>query len=197
MQLSLRVVTPPVLEPVTIEEARTQARVTSSDEDESLTSYILAARMKSEIRTHRALITQTLEMRLDAFPRWEINVPRPPLQSVTSITYVDTGGVTQTLSSTLYRTDIRSEPGRITPAYGQIWPRARPVTGAVTITFVAGFGDDPEDVPELIRRAMLLMITDMREYRSDRDSPVGGSLATPVSSVAEVLLDSCASAWVG
>lgn len=69
-----------------------------------------------------------------------IVLPIPPVQSISSIQYVDTSGATQTLSSANYILDSNSEPARITPAYGLSWPDTRVQVGAVTVTFVAGYG---------------------------------------------------------
>lgn len=77
--------------------------------------------------------------------RWltSIRIPVPPLQSVTSLTYVDTNGVTQTLDPSLYIVDANSETGRITPAFSTPWPYTRSVINAVNITFVAGYAYNP------------------------------------------------------
>ena len=52
----------------------------------------------------RALLTQTWDMYLDEFPcAGEIIIPLSPLQSVTSVSYVDQHGATQTWASANYR----------------------------------------------------------------------------------------------
>ena len=77
---------------------------------------------------------------------------------MTSIQYVDDAGDTQTLSTSLYQVDTKSQPGRIIPAYGESWPTVRSDTlNAVTVNFVAGYGDDPEDVPAGLRHAVKLI----------------------------------------
>ena len=120
--------------------------------------------------THRAFITTTMELLLDGFPppfnggqsppndsrSTTIHLPRSPVQSVTSVQYVDTAGDTQTLAASKYRVDTKSLVPRITPAYGEVWPPTHPVTNAVTITLVAGYGDDPSDVPEPLKHAIKL-----------------------------------------
>ena len=115
------------------------APTANTTNDPMITSLIKSARVRAESMTRRALITQTLDLKLDFFQN-EIHVPRPTLQSVTSITYVDTDGATQTLSAADYLVDAISEPARITPAYGVTWPSTRSQTNAVTVRFVAGYG---------------------------------------------------------
>lgn len=113
---------------------------TNTTDDPDLTRLIIGARHAAERKTRCALITQTWDLSLDGFPSWELRIPKPPLQSVTSITYVDTDGTTQTLAASAYTVDIKSQPGRITPAYGLVWPVTRYQVNAVTVRFVCGFG---------------------------------------------------------
>lgn len=72
--------------------------------------------------------------------RNQIVLPLPPVQSVSSITYLDEAGNSQTLSPSNYIVDTASEPARIMPAFNLSWPSTRIQPGAVTITFVAGYG---------------------------------------------------------
>lgn len=66
--------------------------------------------------------------------------PRAPLQSVTSITYADVSGNAQVMPPSNYVVTTGA-PGRVAPAFGQIWPVTLPVIGAVTYRVVAGAGD--------------------------------------------------------
>lgn len=116
------------------------APATNTTADPDLTRLIIGARRAAERKTHCKLITQTWDYSLDAFPGWELRVPNPPLQSVTSITYVDSDGASQTLAASSYTVDIKSQPARITPAYGLVWPVTRAQVNAVTVRFVCGFG---------------------------------------------------------
>lgn len=161
----------PTLEPLTLQEAKDHLRVETTDEDSLIEPWIAAVTEHVEGRDGwlgRVLLTQTWEWRLDRFPigaATPLKVPLPPLQSVTSIQYVDTAGATQTWSSALYTVDSSSEPGRIVPAFGETYPLTQAVIDAVTVTFVAGYGEDPQDVPGPIRSAMLLMIGDLFRFR--------------------------------
>jgi uncharacterized phiE125 gp8 family phage protein len=157
----------PFTEVVTVSELKTHCRIDVSDEDTYLEAIILAARQYAENYTWRAFMTQTWRATYDCFP-CVIEVPRPPLQSVTSITYVDDAGDTQTLSASLYQVDTKSQPGRIIPAYGESWPTIRSDTlNAVTVNFVAGYGDDPEDVPAGLRHAVKFLAGHFYENREN------------------------------
>lgn len=156
--MALSLTTGPASEPISLTEAKAQLRLEISADDDLVTDLIQGAREAVEDITKRQLITATWKLTLDAFPA-EIVLPLPPLQSVSSIKYYDTDGNQQTLSSSLYSVDTQSQPGRITPAYGESWPDTRTINNAVEVNFVAGYGDAGSDVPMKIRQAMLLYIT--------------------------------------
>jgi uncharacterized phiE125 gp8 family phage protein len=143
--MGLTLITPPDGEPVVATEAIDHLRLEADTEEDALiASLVTSAREIIETQTGRALITQTWELTLDRFPcgtvgygaSWvrttQIQLPKPPIQSVTSVKYIDTDGVLQTLASTEYTVDTTSMRGRIVPAWGKVWPSTRDVINAVT-----------------------------------------------------------------
>lgn len=160
--MSLSLVTAPAEEPLTVAEAKLHVKA-GDDEDDLIDTLITAARELAESYTHRFFVTQTWDERLRDFPSWQdaIAVPGPPLQSVTSVTYVDPGGATQTWSPSLYLVDnpqgAHARPGRLEPVFGQIYPVTRRQLNAVTIRFVAGYGA-ASAVPGGLKAAMKLLI---------------------------------------
>lgn len=167
---SLRVITPPAFEPVTLDEAKAHLRVEITDDDDLISRLITAAREDAEEWQGRAYITQTLRLTLDRFPWGDgpIWLPRPPVQSVTQIAYVDSAGVQQIVDPSIYRVDTAHEPARIVPDTDQSWPddELAPVA-AVTVDYVAGYGDVGADVPAAIRQAILLILGHLYENRED------------------------------
>lgn len=157
----LSLVTAPVKEPISPAEAKRQLRLAEgvSQDEELIRGLITAARQYVETYTNRQLITATWDLVLDGFPRWytdEILIPKAPLQSVTSVTYLDELGDSTVWTASEYRV-LTSEPGRISLAYDiDEFPDLRGVAGQVTIRFVAGYGGNPEDVPMGLRQAILL-----------------------------------------
>ena len=160
---SIAVVTPPAEEPLTLQEVKANLRFPFDSEDARISSLIVAARRYCERATGRAFITQTLRLTLDRFPTaregFAIRLPRPPVQSVTSVVHLAAAdGVSTTVATDDYLTDLASEPARIVPSYATAaWPDARDQMGAVSVTYVAGYGD-AADVPETIKQAMHLLI---------------------------------------
>jgi len=159
--------------PLTLAEAKSQVRETTSDRDTELTAMLGAAVAQLDGREGllgRAMVTQTWELLLDAFPCGDIELPLPPLQSVTSISYVDEDGATQTLATSVYGVDTTCEPGVVHLKYDQEWPATRDERNAVTIRFVCGYGAAAA-VPERLKSAMKLHIADLdanRERQGDQ-----------------------------
>jgi uncharacterized phiE125 gp8 family phage protein len=166
--VGLKVVTPPAVEPVSLAEAKAHLRLDTDFDDAYVSALITAARERIELFLRRALITQTLEYTLDGFPAGEIDLPRPPLQSVEWIKYVDTAGILQTLPAEDYVVDLSSnEIARVALAWNCFWPLTRPSINAVVIRFAAGYGDSVEDVPQAIRHGILIEIANLYENRED------------------------------
>lgn len=171
--MGLTLLEPPNTEPIDLSAARLQARKTSAEEDDLFTNVLIpACRDRAELATLRQLITARWQLNLDAWPceGW-IDVPRPPLQTILGITYVDMNGVTQTLAADQYIVDApvgpRAPRGRVVPAYGVTWPTARAQANAIAVEFRCGYGDDGTEVPALLRQAMLRDIASLFEHRED------------------------------
>jgi uncharacterized phiE125 gp8 family phage protein len=117
-------VTPPVLEPVTLLEAKLRAGldwVAGDPRDGLMTSFIAAARSKVEQDTGLALLTQTRDVSFDAIAG-TLTLPAlcKPLQAVTSLKYTDAAGAVQTLAPATYVVDLAG--ARIGLALGDAWP---------------------------------------------------------------------------
>lgn len=172
----LKLQTAPTDEPVTVTDVKAAISFPLADttRDAFFTSAIAVARRYAEAYTRRAFMTQTWALYLDEFPCGagygrgaSIVIPLPPLQSVTSVKYYDTSGVQQTLATDKYAVDASSEPGSIQPAYGLIWPMTRDMPNAVEIIFVAGYGDETDDVPEEVKLWISARVGSLNANRED------------------------------
>lgn len=186
--MPLKLITGPSVEPVTVEEMLPYATLDNDDDASILSMLIQAARRQAENLTRRAFITQTWDLYLDQFPSWEIRIPNPVLQSITSISYVDTAGDTQVLAADQYTIDLASEPARVTPAYGLLWPSSRSQINAVTIRFVAGYGGSAS-VPEGIRQWIYMRVATAMRNREEYRMDYGLALAQLPPSSIDGLLD--------
>jgi uncharacterized phiE125 gp8 family phage protein len=166
---STTLVTAPTELPVSLQEAKNFLKLEDSvTEDDALVMALLRSAIEdTESFQNRKLITQTWDLKLDRFPCDRIWLPYGNLQSVTSISYVDTSGVTQTWSSSLYQVDTSGVLGSIIPVYGEVYPVTRYVLNAVTVRFVCGYGDDPADVPEATRLGILFKLREFYDKRGD------------------------------
>lgn len=147
----------PTTYPVTLDEAKAHCSLEGIDDhDAYLWSLIEAAVMTVEARISRQIMPATWTLSLEYFPH-EIIVSKPPVSAVTSITYIDNDGVSQTVDTDDYQVDIASldSPARVKPVYGVTWPTTKSGTyGAVTVTFTTGY----TTVPKTIKHAILFLV---------------------------------------
>jgi uncharacterized phiE125 gp8 family phage protein len=173
----------PATEPLSTAEAKTHLNVTTSDDDTYIGTLIVAAREYVQNRIRRSLITQTIAAYFDRFDGC-FELERGPVQSITSISYVDTNGDTQVLASSVYQADLVTVPARIVEAYQQTWPGTRDQLNAVTITYVAGYGAAAA-VPQPIKQAMLLYLAHLYE---NRESVIVGTIVADAPQSVDALL---------
>ena len=164
--MALKLITAPATEPVSTSEAKSHLRVDTTADDTLIGTLITAARQHVENHLRRALITQTWELVMDAFPAGDvIRLPRPPLVSVTSIKYTDVAGSESTFSSAAYVVDTDSTKGRVVLKSGESWPSdTLAAANGVRVRYVAGYGSAAA-VPNPIRQAILLLIGTLYENR--------------------------------
>lgn len=184
-----KVTTAPTREPVTLQEAFAQLRVTNNDERDLISDMVKAARQYVEKFSRTSLVTQTITLEMDCFPGSDFKLPAPPLVSVTSIKYIDTGGTEQTASTDLYlvETNTNERPGRIRLKYNQTWPGLRGDPNGVEIIYVAGYGE-PASVPDHYKHAIKLLVG---HWYVNRESVVVGTVSKEIEDALADLL------WIG
>lgn len=193
---SLICTTTPAL-PITLMECKLQARVDDDLEvfDSLFESYRRAATEECQRQTGRQLCTGTWEWRFREWPDGdELELPKPPLQSITHIKYYDSSDVQQTLSTDDYSVDIYRTPGRVVLDSGASWPNLYDRWDAVLITFVAGYGN-PGDVPHSLRVAMRELVA--HRFRHPEAVLVGTSLIELPMNVRQVFTDYAVKRRVG
>lgn len=156
--MALRLISPPTALPVSLADAKAHLKVEHGADDALIAVLIGAAARAAEQQLNRALMSQTWQLIIDAFPAAEIRLPMPRVQQIVSIQYVDAAGTLQSLAPTAYRLDADFLPGWALLSVGGTWPATREQANAVQITFVSGYGNDPADVPPDVRLWVLLHV---------------------------------------
>ena len=170
--------------PISLDELKDHLRLTDDTSNADLMGYlrgVVGGLDGAGGGLNRALITQSWVLKFRAFPRGVIRLPLPPAQSVTSVQYIDTANVTQTLAASKYNllnADTEHNPGEIEidAASGETWPSTRAVGEAVTVSFVCGYGLR-NDVPENTRTVIKLLAADA--FRQREPYTAGALMQTP------------------
>lgn len=159
MSYGLSVVTAAASDPVTTDEAKTHLAVDDSYYDTFIGSLVSAATGHVEGLTNRQIMSATYDLKVDRFPggRNRLFIPKGQLSSVTSVTYTDTSGDSQTFAASDYSVITDQEPGFIEPVFDKVWPVARTQAESVTVRFVAGYAS-ASDVPDGLKQAILLVV---------------------------------------
>jgi uncharacterized phiE125 gp8 family phage protein len=170
--MRLKLIQAPMVEPVSLDEAKGFLRVDSADDNALISALITAAREFVEVSTLRALITQTWEMALDGAGQ-EIRIPRPPLQTGIKIETVDEAGVKTEVDPAIYDVELgQGSPGRVRLRSGCAWPAHRGFASFI-VTFKAGYGDAADAVPGALREALFRVLGHFYEGRQGEDLPAG------------------------
>jgi uncharacterized phiE125 gp8 family phage protein len=180
MWLPVTVTVAPASEPITLAQAKEQVRVIDdTSQDDLLNAYVVAARTHVEAVTGTKLVSQTVAMRAECWGDLE-RLPIGPVQSISSITYVDTAGDTQTLATSVYEARLEGLNPGIVLKYAQVWPSIR--SGSlITVTAVAGY----TTVPANIVHAVKLLVGDW--FAAREDTNVGNIVNTMPHGVMSLL----------
>lgn len=169
-----------------------------TDDDDYIRSLIAAAIPVVENLTNRRLMLQTWALFLDTFPRGQcpIELPYPPLRAVSSITYTDVDGNTQTLATSEYQVDDKGLIGTVALKHGKSWPDTQTEgLNAVKVQYTCGYlspemlnptdDDKTKMLPKAFRQAMLLLIGTWYE---NRETVIVGTSAMKIPDTVEMLL---------
>lgn len=154
----------PEAEPVTLADARLNLRIEHDSEDALLEGLIRAAREEVEAACGLALIDQSWRLVLDRMPRSSrVLLRRHPVREILSVTVYDRDGAAAVIDPAQYQLDAHARPARLHFADG---PAPGLALNGIEIDFTAGFGEAGTDVPDLLKRAMLLLVAHWYEFRA-------------------------------
>jgi len=159
----------PQQEPVSVAQLKNFLRLDSgfTQDDGLIGSLITAAREWCEAFCERAFVFQTKRLLMDFFPgyvdfkmagqrvsspfvsgsnavlvgiRYAIALPWPQVRSIALFQYQDENGNLQEMTANAnFIQDLDSQPARLMPLFGQMWPVARVVSNAVQVDYVTGY----------------------------------------------------------
>lgn len=210
--MSMKIVTPAAVDPVSKAEAKTHLRVDFDTDDDYIESLITAATAWIENRTGRQLVSTTLRQSWDTCPTIPVNVTplqllgglwipgmevgplslmREPVQSVSWVKYYDADDTQQTVSSSTYWFDGDSTPPRVVPKTQ--WPAIHPSRpGAFQVQFVAGYGD-AGDAPEPLKLAVKWLVA---HWYETREAVLSNQYAREVPMAVESVCNQFQTSWV-
>ena len=165
---SLRRITQPAVEPISLAMAKQHCRVDTEADDLYIQSLIAVARQYVEDVLDITICSTVWEAKYDLFPVWAIVLPRLPLlDRAITVTYRSGDGTYGTLQSANgdFQVDASVLPGRIYPQWARAWPPTRGDENSVTVRYSAGYGDDGQAAPPIVKHLCLLLIAHWYDTR--------------------------------
>ena len=171
--MSLILTSPPIVEPVSLVEAKAHLRVPHADDDAYITTLMSAARRLIEQRSGLRLINQGWSLLLDCWPgRPDVSLGLFPVSAIADVITYSDADAAAIYDPAHYFLDAASKPARLVLRSGRLPPRgSRPVNG-IEIRFTAGFGSAGSAVPQDLRQALLVIIAHWFQNRGDAEAHV-------------------------
>lgn len=183
--------------PISVDDAKAHLRIVDfTDDDTYIGALIDAATTWCEDYCDRTFADKQYTVAFDDFFGTRIELPRPPVRlnavssgATVTISYVDTGGTTQTLTwsqsgTQQFRLDRDHVPGLIYPKYLEVWPSVRIDDKSVQITYLAGYGG-AANVPTPAKHAIKMLVG---HWYANRETVLVGSISKEFEFAASALL---------
>lgn len=168
--MTLKRITAPASQPITLADAKVQCKVDPdlTDEDGLIASIVAAATEECEHLLQRSLITQVWQCSLDDWPDGDaIELGKLPVRSIDSVLYTDVSGQQQSLPGAAWVLDDASElEAWLLPARGYTWPDTLDTANAVRVLFTTGYGDAAA-VPEAIKHWIRARVATLYTFKAE------------------------------
>lgn len=159
----------PQAEPLSTTEVKLHTHISHSVEDTLIAQWIKSGRIAIEQYTNRSLVEQTYEVYFDGWPLLPVELPRPPLMSISAVNYYGEDGTEYTMTNDKFIIDNVSCPGRLTTANDITLPTTllRSIN-SVKITYKAGYVTalTIANLPEIFKDALYVYCTWRNENRA-------------------------------
>jgi hypothetical protein len=214
----------PAQEPVSLAQMKSYGRIGITADDELITELISGARAWCENYCERSFVFQTKRLMMDFFPgyvdfkmagqkisspfvsgsnavlvgiRYAVLLPFPQVRQIVNFQYQDENGAVQVMTAGVdFIQDLDSQPARLMPLFGTMWPVARVVSNAVQVDYVTG-SQGQIAVSMLVASAAITSSFQFlpRDVGAALTIPGAGALGKPlVTSIAAVDVDGNATA---
>lgn len=150
---------PAAVEPVTLDEAKAHLGAKAYDgNDLTISAFIAGARIHVECLSRRALITQTWRCYIDAWPAGgRLYLYPAPIQEIVGARVHGQDGSIAVVDPMCFQVDKTRAP-----ATADFIPWSLPLPGrhlaGIEIDMRVGYGDAARDVPEPLRRLILMLV---------------------------------------
>ena len=195
--MTLQVVYPPAVEPVSLADLKSHLKVDTSSDDTLITSLGIGARDYIERVTRRTMIYTGYQLLMNTYPGQEVHLPRSPVSQQSAGTvfafatpqnqYLNLTGSLITLTpGTDYEYDLYHNPPRLVLPPMVYWPWTQlGKTNAVQIQFVAGYGPDGTSTPEMLKTAIKLLTAHWYQNR-EAVGQAGAELPLAVDTICKI-----------
>lgn len=154
-------------EPITLARAKLHLAIEddNTENDSQIIALISAARQIAERETKRQIVPREVRLSLTELSG-DIWLPGGVVRSVDTVTYRDSGNTWRTVTGSTYETLLDFAPPRIVLAPAQFWPTVGTAAVVARVDYLAGWAT-PDEVPEGLRQAMLLILGNLYFQRGD------------------------------
>lgn len=166
--MGLRVIVPPTALLVSLAEAKQQLRILDNEQDAYITQLIHSVTAYVARALGMSLAQQTLNLSLDAFTD-SIKLLRGPVTSVLNVDYFNQSGNLTAVPTNSYTVDLSGQTAWIVRNSAYAWPITANGVNAVSITYVAGYTQLPEQMQDL-KLAIMIMVAQAFENRSSANA---------------------------
>lgn len=160
--MKLVVVTPPTQTALTLNEAKSYLRLTHDLDDAALADFLPLVDRVCEQYQGRALLAQTVEQYLDAWPTDDVVRLYGPVRELTSIEVLDDDSEWQEVPAEDYDADLIARQPTVRPLGS--WPTPADRVNAIKITLDVGY-ETPADVPVTTRQGLKQLVSLPQDWR--------------------------------
>lgn len=169
----LTITTPADELPISLADIKAHLRIDGTSQDDYLTDLMWVAYSWIEQEADITISETVYQLQLPCFGSSKIVLPKPPVQTLDSLTYRDSDNQSQTLTegTDFYLVTPSKQAAFLMPI--TYWPSTFSRPDAVTIVFTAGYAVVPHQVLHLMR----LLVGTMFE---NREGEITGTITSTI-----------------